>query len=192
MATSRSTRTSSAARARRGRPVHGRSRRAALVSAIALVVLIPFLALGSGFLFGPAPRAAAGGIALHVRAHRLVDADGHDAILHGVDRMGTEYMCAQGRGIFEGPTDQASIDALTRWGVNAVRLPLNEHCWLGLGDVVADYGGAAYRDAIVAYARSLVANGIYVIVDLHWSAPGDVPALGAMPMPDADHAAAFW
>ena len=129
---------------------------------------------------------------LRVRSHRLVAADGQDVILHGVNRMGSEYMCAQGRGIFDGPTDQASIDAMKSWGINAIRLPLNEHCWLGINGVLPEYGGAPYRDAIVAYANALIANGLYVILDLHWSGPGDVLALAAAPMPDADHSPAFW
>jgi len=129
---------------------------------------------------------------LRVRSHRLVDAEGREVILHGVNRMGAEYMCVQGRGIFDGPVDQASIDAMRTWGINAVRLPLNAQCWLGSSGVPPGYGGAAYRDAIVSYTKALVASGLYVILDLHWSAPGDLLATAALPMPDADHAPAFW
>ena len=48
-----------------------------------------------------------------------------------MDRSGTEYACVQGNGIFDGPNDQASITAMKSWGVNAVRVPLNEACWNG-------------------------------------------------------------
>ena len=172
---------------------HLRRSRGVFCAVAVLFAVLLSASLGAD-LTGAASRAApyASAAGLSVRAHRLVDADGHDVILHGVNRMGSEYMCAQGRGIFDGPTDQASIDAMKSWGVNAVRLPLNEHCWLGINGVLPEYGGAAYRDAIVAYARAIVASGLYVIVDLHWSGPGILPALAAAPMPDADHTPAFW
>jgi hypothetical protein len=34
--------------------------------------------------------------------------------------------------------------------------------------------------------------GLYVVLDLHWSAPGTTPAFGQQPMADRDHAPAFW
>jgi len=61
----------------------------------------------------------------------LVDAGGARVVLHGVDRSGTEYQCVQGHEIFDGPSDQASITAMKSWGINAVRVPLNEACWNG-------------------------------------------------------------
>jgi hypothetical protein len=38
-----------------------------------------------------------------VSGNRLVDAAGNTITLHGVDRSGTEYMCVQNGGIFDGP-----------------------------------------------------------------------------------------
>ena len=78
------------------------------------------------------------------------------------------------------------------WGINAVRVPLNEHCWLGLGDVPAAYSGANYRAAIAAWVATLRAAGLYVILDLHWSAPPGFPADRQRPMPDRDYAPTFW
>ena len=163
----------------------------ALALATASLFATAFVTLSPGRV-ATASAEGTGASALRVRSHRIVDAGGQDVVLHGVNRMGSEYMCAQGRGIFDGPVDQASIDAMKGWGVNAVRLPLNEHCWLGINGVLPEYAGAAYRDAIVGYADALIANGLYVILDLHWSGPGDVLALAAAPMPDADHSPAFW
>lgn len=40
-------------------------------------------------------------------------------------------------------------------------------------------------------AYSLNAAGLYVILDLHWTAPGTKVADGQRPMPD-DHSGAFW
>ncbi len=108
-----------------------------------------------------------------------------------MNRSGTEYACAGGWGIFDGPVGPSSIAAMINWRINTVRVPLNEDCWLGI-NVPRRYSGNIYRRAINAYVRQLSAHGLYVILDLHWGAPGDHPALGQEPMPDADHSAAFW
>ena len=74
-----------------------------------------------------APPAISG---LHVQGNKLVNEAGQAVVLHGVDRSGTEYACIQGWGLFDGPSDAASVQAIARWHVNAVRVPLNEDCWL--------------------------------------------------------------
>ena len=51
----------------------------------------------------------------------------------------------QGWGFSDGPTDAASIAAMKAWHINAVRVPLNEDCWLGINGVKPQYGGAPYR-----------------------------------------------
>src|SRR5207249_731946 len=136
--------------------------------------------------------ASAAPAALHVEGNRLMNATGQPVVMHGVNRQGTEYMCAQGRAIFDGPSDQASIDAIKSWRANAVRVPLNEDCWLGINGVPPEYGGAAYRQAIAEYVGLLEGSGLYAILDLHWAAPGTTLANGPQPMPDADHSPAFW
>jgi endoglucanase len=134
---------------------------------------------------GPAP-------GLHVQGNRLVDAGGHTVRLIGVDRSGAEYACAQGWGIFDGPVDSAAVAAIASWHVNAVRVPMNEDCWLGINGVPAAYAGASYRAAIAGFVARLNAAGIVAILDLHWGAPDTVLALAQTPMPDRDHSPAFW
>ena len=56
----------------------------------------------------------------------------------------------------------------------------------------AAFSGTVYQDAIVTYVDRLSDAGMIVVLDLHWSAPGDALALGEADMPDADHAPAFW
>ncbi len=112
--------------------------------------------------------------------------------LLGVNRSGTEYSCQQGYGFFDGPSDAASIRAMESWHINAVRVPLNETCWLGINGIEARFGGDAYRAAIHAWVGRLEAAGLYVILDLHVAAPGGQQATGIIPMPDADHAPDFW
>ena len=78
----------------------------------------------------------------------------------------------------QGPMDRLAIAAMKTWRINVVRVPLNEGCWLGLPNVKPEYGGPRYRRAGLGYVQRLRAAGLYVIIDLHWSAPGGKPALG--------------
>lgn len=156
--------------------------------ALAATLLAPLL-LGCGAASSPSSPALSG---LHVQGAQLIGASGTPLRLRGVDRAGTEFACIQGTGIFDGPSDTASIAAISAWHVNAVRLPLNEDCWLGINGVRAAFGGNEYRTAVEAFVSRLHRAGLAVILDLHWSAPGSVPAAQQMPMPDADHAPAFW
>jgi endoglucanase len=124
-------------------------------------------------------------------AGHLTDAAGQHIALHGANRAGSEYACLYG-GFFDGPSDQASITAMKAWHINAVRVPMNEDCWLGINGVPADFGGAKYQAAIRAYVSLLEASGMIVILDLHWAAPGTSKANGQLGMADADHAPTFW
>jgi len=130
--------------------------------------------------------------ALHVDGNQLVDSSGLTVQVRGVNRSGTEYACIQGWGIFSGPNDAASIQAMKAWRVNAVRVPLNEDCWLGINGVPTAYSGPAYQQAIKDYVSLLNQNGLYAILDLHWSAPGTSAANWYAPMPDLDHSPDLW
>ncbi|WP_413799430.1 glycoside hydrolase family 5 protein [Streptomyces iranensis] len=139
---------------------------------------------------------------LRASGNKLVDENGATRRLLGVNRSGGEFMCVQGRGIFDGPVDDASIKAIADWKVNAVRIPLNEECWLGLSHIDAAYGGANYIAAVKALVARLEARGITPIVELHWShgryTGGDSHcadteyATCQKPMPDAQYTPAFW
>ena len=133
--------------------------------------------------------------------NKLVSSTGAQVVLHGVDRSGTEYACVQGNGIFDGPNDQASISAMKSWGVNAVRVPLNEACWNAESYVNAAYAGANYQNAIKAYVSLLNSNGMVAILDLHWTdgaytgpsaGCSSAQAVCQKPMPDSAQAIPFW
>ena len=139
---------------------------------------------------------------LHVSGNELVDSTGRQVVLHGVNRSGTEFACAQGNGIFDGPVDDTAIDAITGWkGVNAVRVPLNEDCWEGLPYVPAADGGSAYIAAVTDWVHRLEAHGLTPVLDLHWThgqytgnsaGCSDTDATCQKPMPDAQYAIPFW
>jgi hypothetical protein len=131
---------------------------------------------------------------LHVSGNQLVDASSNTVRLVGVDRSGTEYKCNWGNGnIFDGPHDDASIAAIAAWHTNAVRVPLNEECWLGIPSTAdPTTTGAAYQSAIEGYVNQLNAQGQTVILDLHWNTANTAQATGQQVMADANHSPAFW
>ncbi|MEV4727428.1 glycoside hydrolase family 5 protein, partial [Micromonospora humida] len=145
----------------------------------------------------PPPGGAAP--SLRVSGNRLVTAAGATYRLLGVNRASGEFACVQGKGMWDsGPVDQASVDAMKAWNIRAVRIPLNEDCWLGLS---GSPSGPAYQQAVKAYVNLLVANGINPILDLHWthgqytgniSACTDVNATCQKPMPSRQYTPQFW
>ncbi len=145
----------------------------------------------------PAPEAtvqvtATRAAGLHVQGNRLENADGRPVVLRGVNRSGTEYTCIHGYGIFDGPSNAASVRAIRSWGATLVRIPINEDCWLGINGVPRADSGAAYRGAIVAYVAELQRVGITPEVSLMWAAPGAYRATYQSAAPDADHSPALW
>jgi endoglucanase len=142
---------------------------------------------------GPAPE-------LHVSGNKIVTANGDPYRLLGVSRSSGEYACVQGKGQWDGgPVDQASVDAMKTWNIHTIRIPLNEECWLGVN---GSPSGATYQQGVKDYVNLLVANGINVILDLHWTwgaytnGPDwhckDEHATCQKPMPDAQYAPQFW
>ncbi|MFG2956705.1 cellulose binding domain-containing protein [Streptomyces sp. NPDC048291] len=147
------------------------------------------------------PPATGTAPALHVSGARLVDASGTAHRLLGVNRSGGEFMCVQGYGIWDGPVDDAAIKAIADWKADAVRIPLNEECWLGLSNVKSEYGGANYINAVKELVARVESFGLTPILDLHWTygqytgnsaGCSDVHATCQKPMPDAQYTPSFW
>ncbi len=118
--------------------------------------------------------------------------DGKEISLAGVNLSGSEFQCIKGDGIFDGPDVETLIKGLASWNINAVRIPLNESCWLGDSRLSSKSSGPAYRDAIIKRIQRFRALGWFVIVDLHWSSTGTDLATGIAPMPHAKRAPEFW
>lgn len=164
----------------------GRRLTVLVLAAVALAALI------AGLLMRPSSGDA--GLVIRVDGPRLVDGSGRPVTLVGVNRAGAEYMCTQPAGaVFDGPTDASSIEAIRGWRVNAVRVPLNESCWLGINGLpAAGLTAAGYRRAVTRYVTELNRAGLYAVVALYWSADGTRAATGSGPMPNRDHSPAFW
>lgn len=129
---------------------------------------------------------------VRVKGNHLIDASGNVVRLLGVDRSGTEFECLRGWKIFSGPTSSAVVAAMASWHINAVRVPLNEDCWLGINGIKPRVGGPNYQHAIESYVATLQSYGLVVILDLHAAAPRSYLSSGLWPMADADHAPRFW
>jgi hypothetical protein len=151
---------------------------------------------GSGSSSGGASTYDGGtkGLAIHVSGNHLVDAENVPVVLRGADVSGTEFACAQSNAVdaYGGAplASAATFEAMRAWNIDVIRLPLNEDCWLDINGV--EVGGAAYQSAVEAEVSAAHAAGLFVIIDLHWTAPGAQRALAQNPEPDADHSPAFW
>jgi hypothetical protein len=166
-------------------------------------------AAGSTGTGGAAGGASGGGafMGLHAvpgangRPGTIADKNGATVVLHGADESGTENYCTtwgpppivispQGG---PSPLTQDSLTAMKSWGLNTVRIPLNEDCWLGINGVDASAGGTNYQTPIQTAVDLITqTNGMYVILDLHWSAPGTTLPTAQGTMPDLDHTVTFW
>lgn len=155
--------------------------------------------------------AATSNSGLHVSGNHIVNSSGQIVRPLGVNRAGAEYMCdasgdntvfddganpdSSGRtgAALDTAANAASISAFQSWDIQAVRLTVNEDCWLGInGYPAAQYTAATYQQTIVNYVNLLTSNDFIVIVDLQWAAPGTTQANKQTPMPDLDHTPAFW
>ncbi|MCW2495250.1 cellulase family glycosylhydrolase [Jatrophihabitans sp.] len=138
----------------------------------------------------------------HVVGNQLMDRrTGLPFTPRGVDWSSFEYACTQGWGYSALDTLGSAATttvaaALHSWGVNTVRLPLNEDCWLGTrGAPVSDASTArtstGYRQEVHTFVDALHARGIAVILDLQSRKLVGSDAFGNYAMPDTD-AVAFW
>lgn len=129
---------------------------------------------------------------IRVSGNQLIDDNNNVIHLQGVNRSGTEYACVQGWGIFDGPSDAQSVEAIASWHVNVVRVLLNEDCWLNINGIDQQYAGQNYINAIVNYVNLLHQHGMYAEVSLIWGAPGSYQATYQPDAPDEDHSPAMW
>lgn len=134
-------------------------------------------------------------LSIAVSGNHLVNSKGKVVTLHGVNISGTEWQCLYGKA-FYGPHSEESIAAIAAWHINAVRIPLNEDCWLGINGAPTDIG--VFHEEIRDYVEQLHAHGMYAILDLHWSAPEGILShlgpefAGFYEMADESHSPAFW
>lgn len=119
--------------------------------------------------------------------------DGHrQLVLHGVFYSSFEWACSHRRGVSSQPFDPAAARRLLGWHVNFVRLGIPEDCWLGINGEPRGATASAYREGLLHWVNLLHRYGIYTEIGLMYAAPGSNPSIVQAPMPDEDHAPAFW
>jgi hypothetical protein len=136
-------------------------------------------------------------LAIRVSGNQLVNASGKSIHLVGLNIIAGACVPGQHSSnlsvLYDGGLSNAIVaEAISQWHANVVRITPNEDCWLGINGVNASYSGANYRSEIENFVYSLNNLGIYVIIDLHASAPGSYLAEGEQPMADQDHSIAYW
>jgi len=140
-------------------------------------------------------------LAVSVQGNHLVDGKGSPLQLRGVNVSGLEYVAIQGWSAGDpwGGGQKPNWDAIKKWKANAVRLPLNEASWLGRackdpksGAMRSTDPGRNYVATAVQSVDEATAVGFYVVLDLHWSAPGPYCPRMQNAMADADNSIEFW
>jgi endoglucanase len=155
------------------------------------------------------PRASTsgtvGGLGIRVQNRQLVDRSGNTVQIRGVNVSGLESGSIEGAAhpwdysaLVNGSNAEPDWSRIKAWRANAVRLPLNEASWLGL--TTTDLDGTTrkadpsgdYQATVIKSVNDIVAQGMYVILTLQWSAPGNLSPVTQNPFMDTDHSLAFW
>ncbi len=97
---------------------------------------------------------------LHVDGTKVLDQDGHEVWLQGVNAGGLETL-VQDKHILK-----SALVAVDDWKANIVRLPMKEEFWFGKSPLQKD-GGKAYRDTIDNIVTLVANRGAYLLLDLH-------------------------
>lgn len=135
---------------------------------------------------------------IKVQGNKIVNAQGQQVKLVGVNNSGLEYACVgnngtDGWGFHDGfsPT-QTAINTYKSWNMNAIRITLNETCWLGINGVKAQFAGSNYRQEVIKYVNLLNQNGMVAILDSQWNIGNPHIATSLAPMPNRDNSINFW
>ena len=141
---------------------------------------------------------------IQVSGNKLVNGSAKTVQLRGVNLSGMEFTAVDGydpsdpTGGNFGQPNKPNWSAISSWKANIVRIPLNEDSWLGLtctdtdGVVHNSDPGGNYKQTLANLVQEANAAGIYVILDLHWAAPGNACPMLQSQMADTDHSLAFW
>ncbi len=97
---------------------------------------------------------------IRVVGNRVVDADGKDVWLQGVNAGGMESV-PNGEQI-----EKSTVVAIDEWKANCIRLPINEAHWFGTSPYQND-GGVAFRRSVDKIVTLAANRGAYVALDLH-------------------------
>ena len=146
---------------------------------------------------------ASTGLKVSVSGDHFIDGTGKTVQLRGVNLSGLEFVAVQGWDPADPWGGQVGANgpnfaAMKTWNINTVRIPLNEASWLGYtcvdaaGESHDPDPGKNYQATVEQAVTAAAAAGMYVVLDLHLSAPKNFCPLAQNPMADADNSLAFW
>ncbi|HLW00803.1 MAG TPA: cellulase family glycosylhydrolase [Ktedonobacterales bacterium] len=124
---------------------------------------------------------------LHVSGTQIVNASGQPVTLLGASHSSLEFLCS-GDNHFQ----LADFQAMRSWGMNVVRIPLSSEFWANPHNDCPNY-----HLTVTSAVANAEAAGMYVILDLQWDAPLNLPSDvtgggGQYPMPDTGKDLTFW
>jgi hypothetical protein len=145
-----------------------------------------------------------GTFSIQAAGNKFINGSGNTVQLRGVNLSGMEFTAMDGydptdpTGGNFGQPNNPNWSAIQAWRAGIVRIPLNEDSWLAL--TCTDTGGAVhqadpgnnYKQALANLVKEANQAGLYVILDLHWAAPGSSCPMLQSQMADSDHSLAFW
>ena len=156
------------------------------------------LAVAAAMLMATAGPAMAAPPDLKVDGSRIVDeTTGEEFIPRGVNWPSFEYACIQGWGYSNFGATPSTAAVMKEWGINTVRIPINQDCWLGDDDqpisdsLLFTPNAAGYQGAIESFVEFLNDEDIAVVLDLHWTGKNGTVADGLRPMAD-ERSDNFW
>ncbi|MDX6580548.1 MAG: endoglucanase, partial [Gaiellales bacterium] len=86
-------------------------------------------------LLGQATGSAASvPLSISIQGNHFVNGAGQTVRLLGANHPSLEYACEQGYAYNDGNMNAADAAAIASWHATAVRVPLNEDCWLGINN----------------------------------------------------------
>jgi hypothetical protein len=94
---------------------------------------------GRVMVFGAPPAPVA--LAVHVSGNQLINGQSQAIRLLGTNSSTTEFCTTTNTIAGDAPLSKAEADGIAAWKMNAVRVPLNEDCWLGINGV--SFNGAS-------------------------------------------------
>ena len=169
------------------------------IASIGLIFIV-LLGLAGGIEAASAEKP----LSIRVEGQRFIDVSGNAVQLRGVNFSGFEFVAVQGwspadpSGAQGGQRGGPKWSAIKSWKANTVRIPLNEASWLGYrctdtqGVEHNPDPGGNYQSSVREQVAQAIAAGLYVIVDLHWSAPGRACPMLQTQMANRDNSIAFW
>src|ERR1039458_1148118 len=103
-----------------------------VILATAIILILAATLSASAMAGSRSPSSEAVPLSITVSGNHFVNGSGQMVRLVGVNRSSTEYACIDWGGYASGSLDASDAAVIAGWHANAVRIPLNEDCWLGI------------------------------------------------------------